>query len=371
MAPATRTDAHFSLLSPVRVLGPVLLSLAVLVLIGVLTFDPGQFDLLIDDVNLWWLSAALVSVVARVFAGGWRIAYVSRGHLRLSDGVRTQLAWDFFSNVTPSAIGGGPIAALYVSRDRGISLGQATALMLFTILLDQVLYAILVPLLLLGTFYFNVFPDSLGIVGESAFVALFIGIFGWVIVFSYAMLVRPDLLESLSRSIFRLRWLRRFGDRAEAEARQLRQRAVFLRRQPPSFFVNGLLMTILLWTTRFILPVFIILAVFDDADALLAFVRTVALSVGAVILPTPGGAGGIEGLYALLLGPLMPETLVAPTLLAWRILGYYLFIALGIYLSMHQVQKSMRKRRMHRRAAGAASELDVPAEPELAEEWPN
>lgn len=371
MAPPNYSKGRAGLLSPVRVLGPVLLSLAVLVVIAIVTFDPDQFERMITELNGWWLAAALGTVAARVFAGGWRIAYVSRGHLRFSDGVRAQLAWDFFSNVTPSAIGGGPIAALYVARDRGISLGQATALMLFTILLDQVLFAFLVPLLLVGALFINVFPDSLGVVGESAFITLFVGIFGWVIVFSYAMLVRPDLLESLAGRIFRLRFLRRYRDRAETEARQLRQRAIFLRRQPPSFFVNGLMMTVLLWLTRFALPVFIVLAVFDDLDALLAFTRTVAMSVGAVILPTPGGSGGIEGLYALLLGPLMPETLVAPTLLTWRIFGYYLFIALGIYLSMHQVHKSIRRRRSHRRGTDGLTGHEIPAEPEYAEEWPS
>jgi hypothetical protein len=35
----------------------------------------------------------------------------------------------------------------------------------------------------------------------------------------------------------------------------------------------------------------------------------------------------------------MPEALVAPTLLTWRLLGYYLFIALGAYLFLHQLQR--------------------------------
>lgn len=35
----------------------------------------------------------------------------------------------------------------------------------------------------------------------------------------------------------------------------------------------------------------------------------------------------------------MPGALVAPTLLTWRLLGYYLFIALGAYLFLHQLQQ--------------------------------
>jgi len=57
-------------------------------------------------------------------------------------------------------------------------------------------------------------------------------------------------------------------------------------------------------------------------------------------MPTPGGSGGIEGLYALFVGPLIPASLVVPTLLTWRLLSYYLFIAFGAYLFMHQMRNS-------------------------------
>lgn len=371
MAATDRSDGSTRLLSPVRVLGPVSLSLAVLVLIGVFTFDPDQFEGLVTGINLWWMAAALGSVLVRILIGGWRLAYVSEGNLGFWDGVRAQLAWDFFSNVTPSAIGGGPVAALYVARDRGIPLGQATAIMLFTILLDQALFAFTLPVLLVASLLIDVFPSSLGVVGTSAFVSLFVGMLVWVIVLAYAVLARPDLLESLSHRVFRFRWLRRFQERAASEMRQLRHRATSLRSQSPIFFVNGLAMTVVVWIMRFLLPIFVILSLFSDLDVLLAFVRTVALTVGAVALPTPGCSGGIEGLYAVLLGPLMPETLLAPTLLIWRILGYYLFLALGVYLSMHQVQKSIRRRRSLGRHEAPPSKEEVPAEPEYAEEWPS
>jgi hypothetical protein len=63
-----------------------------------------------------------------------------------------------------------------------------------------------------------------------------------------------------------------------------------------------------------------------------------AMTLSSLVLPTPGGSGGLEGLYALFIGPLIPEALVAPTLFAWRFLGYYIFIALGAYLFLHQVR---------------------------------
>ena len=56
------------------------------------------------------------------------------------------------------------------------------------------------------------------------------------------------------------------------------------------------------------------------------------MTVSSFIIPTPGGAGGIEGLYVLFLGPMMPTALVAPTLFMWRFFGYYIFVAMGAFL---------------------------------------
>src|SRR5690606_40698340 len=91
------------------------------------------------------------------------------------------------------------------------------------------------------------------------------------------------------------------------------------------------------------LVVCIIWSVYPALDKLTAFLRSIALTLGSLVLPTPGGAGGLEGLYALFMNPLMPDVLVAPTLLTWRVLGYYIFIALGAFLSTHYLHKTLRR----------------------------
>lgn len=343
-----------------KLLWSSVLSLLVLCVIGYYTFDFEQFRQLIGQLNHWILLTALLTVATRIFLGGWRLSFISRGRLDLTSGIRTQLAWDFFSNVTPSAIGGGPFAAIYITRDRKIALGEATAIMLFSMLLDQLWFAVMIPGILLAMPFFSVFPDTLGRVGTLAFTGLFVGMLAWVALFGYAILFRPDLLQKIADFIFRFKWLRRFRHRVAQEMIQLRHRARILRRQPARFFIFGFLMTGGVWLSRFLLPLFIIWSVFPDIDETLVFVRTLAMTIGTLVLPTPGGSGGIEGLYVLFLGPpVMPGALVAPTLLVWRLLGYYLFIALGVYLSMHHMQKTIRHRRANARAADRALEKET------------
>ncbi len=340
VAPA---DADASSISLRRIVWPLLLSLVVLVVIGAFTFEPAEFRQFAGDLNVWWLTAALAAVVGRVYMGGWRLDFISRGRLGRSAGIRGQLAWDFFSNVTPSAVGGAPFAALYVARDRRIDVGESTAFMLFSVLLDQLGFALTIPVILVASMYLEVIPASIGDVGAAAFVIYFLGLLAWVIIFGYATLMRPDHLHRFTSWVFRFRWLRRFRGRVEREMRQLRHRAKILRSQRPMFYLKGFMLTVGIWLSRYLLLLFIVWSFVDEFDKTLTVVRTAAMTLGSLILPTPGGAGGLEGLYALFIGPLIPAATLAPTLLIWRFLGYYLFVALGVFLSAHHVQKTIRR----------------------------
>ena len=322
-----------------RVVLPVLLSLTVLGVIGFFTFEPAEFREIIERPSIWWILAALAMLGTRIYLGGERLNYVSRGRLGLAGGMRGQLAWEFFSNVTPSAIGGGPFAAIYIARNKRIDVGETTAFMLFLILLDQLWFAMTIPAILLASFHFDVIPSSLGDVGTVSFLTFFLSIIAWVGLFGYATFFRPLYLHRIASWIIRLRWLHRFEERVEHTMKQLRYRARILRSQPVRFHVKGFLLTFGLWLSRYLLLMCIVWSFVDVSDSFLTLFRTVAIMLGSLILPTPGGAGGIEGLYALFMGPLIPSTLLVPTLLVWRFLGFYLFIGLGGLLAGHPTKR--------------------------------
>jgi glycosyltransferase 2 family protein len=327
-----------------KVVWPVALSIAVLAVIAAFTFNVSDFRETVQSLNPWFLTAAVGAVVLRVFLTSWRLHYVGKGALGRMAALRGQLAWEFFNNVTPPAIGGGPVAAVYVARDRQIPLGESTAILLFSMLLDQLLIALLIPALLFASTFMPVFPPALGPVGTGAVATVFVGMMIWVLLFGYAVLFRPEWLQKVVVGIAHIKWLRRYKARVAAEMEQLNASARVLRKQPPGFFVNGILLTAAAWGARFVLPLLIVWSVYPSVDKDLFLFRTVAISVGTTILPTPGGSGGVEGLYVLFLGPLMPETVVAPTLLVWRVLAYYLFLGVGVYLFMHHAQTTIQRK---------------------------
>ena len=331
-----------------NILVSLLLSAAVLGGVGYVTFDASAFRQLIQHLRPGLLVAAVGISFARLGLGGWRLSQVSQGRLSVWSGTRGQLAWDFFSSVTPSVVGGGPVAAFYVARDEDLAVGESAAFMFFCVLLDQLWFLLAIPLLVLATFTIDLLPDAAGAVGLWGMLAYFVGLLAWSGMYAYATLVRPRLLVEVTDWCFQWRYLRRFRETVMREMRSYFRRARHLGTQPFSFYAYGFALTALAWIARYAL-VFLVVRSVHAADALLLFARSAAMMLVGLIMPTPGGSGGLEGLYALFIGPLMPDALVAPTLLTWRLLGYYLFIALGAYLFLHQLQR-VRARR-HRRAA--------------------
>ncbi|MCS3757482.1 hypothetical protein GGP90_002266 [Salinibacter ruber] len=316
----------------------LLLSALVLAAVGALTFDAGAFGRLLQHLRPELLAAAVAVAFARIGLGGWRLSQVSEGRLSLRSGTRGQLAWDFFSSVTPSVVGGGPVAAFYVARDEDLAVGTSAAFLFFCVLLDQLWFLVAIPLLVLATFAIDLLPSAAGAVGGWSLLAYFGGLLLWAALYAYATLVRPRLLVAVADWCVRWPYLRRFRETVMPEMRAYFRRARHLGNRPPAFYASGFALTALTWLARYAL-VYLIVRSVHAADGTLLFARSAAMMLVGLVMPTPGGSGGLEGLYALFIGPLMPEALLAPTLLTWRLLGYYLFIALGAYLFLHQLHQ--------------------------------
>lgn len=324
---------------------PVLLSLAVLAFIGWLTWEPGALGQFFRVVNLWLILAAAGLLALRVFVGGYRLRYASSNHLTYSAAVRGQLIWDFSSSVTPSVIGGAPVAAILISRDDQQPVGEITAIMLFAMLMDQIWFALAVFILVTASLFVDVYPDALGKIGAGVFTTYFVGMMLWATFFAYSTLVRPELLQSLVRRIFKIKWLRRFQHRVEEELESWLERAKIIRSQPPRFYMYGLIFAGLAWTFRYLVLFLVVSSVHHIPNAIQFIARTMAMLHLALVLPTPGGSGGIEGMYALFFTePLIPKGFVAPTLLVWRFMAYYVAIGIGLVITTQVVDRWRRRK---------------------------
>ena len=308
---------------------PIGLSVVAIGIVLWTTYEPGAFASVRSTFNPGIFALAIAALGIQIGAGGTRLRHVSKGALDRRGGVRAQLTWDFMSAVTPSAMGGAPFAAFFISRENKVPYGEVTALMLFTMLLDQLWFATLIVTLYVSAIWVPVFPTGLGAAGIGTIAAYLGGMLVYIGFFAYATLFRPELIEGLANRIVRFRWLRRFEGTVRRESGKLRQQATILRGQPARFYLKAAALTVLYWTGRYGIVFFVALSFWREFRHVLFVLRTAGLWLAGLAMPTPGGSGGIEALYVLYLAPLLPEGYGGAALLAWRAIAYYGVLAIG------------------------------------------
>jgi len=108
------------------------------------------------------------------------------------------------------------------------------------------------------------------------------------------------------------------------------------------------------WLFRYLFLLFLAWSVTPGLAWTTFLFRTGALWLTALAVPTPGGSGGMEGLFVLFLAPLLPPGFSGPVLLVWRLLSYHLFLVLGLFVTSHTIRTVVSARRADARADARA-----------------
>lgn len=304
-----------------------------------LTYTPGVLEHL-KPKRLPGLFLAIAVTVFKVYISAVRLRFLADRDISLMASVRIMLTWDFASSVTPSTIGGAPMATYAMTRE-GIKLGKSSAIILYGVLLDQFWYAFAVPILLISGIFFEVIPDEIGFVGAATMMLIYAGLLIYGALLAYGLLVNPKSLKKIIKKIFRLPLLRKFSEQVNAEADNLENYSHQLRKKPMAFVVKSYLLTVLTWLCKVALPVIVVLSLLPGDEVLLVL-RSLAMNLAFLIIPTPGGSGGVEGLFAIFLGPLIDRTaFIGLAVFAWRIITYYISIGLGVIAMAWYVNHSV------------------------------
>ena len=316
---------------------PVGLSAGVLVAVLALTVEPETWPMLRASFRpLPLVGAVAASALWLAVGGGW-VRHLSGGALGWWAGCRAFLAREFFSAVTPSVVGGAPLAAVFVAKDTGRTVGQSGTMLLLLMLLDHVWFCTLAVGLFVATLTTPLLPPSFGTVGGGAFALYLLALIGWTGLLTYAVLLRPTVFAAVVRGVFRLRPLRRFEGRAKEEASRLTKEALLLKRRGLGFFAVGYGWAVLAWACRYAVVLGVVKAVAPAAPVGLTLLKAAAVWLSALVMPTPGGAGGLEGMFALFFAPVVAGALVGPAVTAWRLLSFYAVLALGAALTAGRV----------------------------------
>lgn len=303
------------------------------------TYTPGVLDHLVPK-RMPGLVIALVVSFLRVWFSAAKIRFLSEGVISWMGAFRVQLSWDFTSAVTPSTIGGAPMAT-YAMTKEGLRLGEATAIILYSVLLDQIWFALAIPILLVSGIFYEVVPAEVGLLGEASMIILYIFLLSYATLLAYGVLVNPAAIKKVVKWVFSLPGLRRFEDKISSEAENLEGYAHQLRKKPFSFLLKAFFYSTMSWLSRVALATIVILSLLP-APEVLSVLRSLAMNLAFLVVPTPGGSGGVEGLFVLFQGPLIDrESFIGLALFLWRIISYYITIAIGMMATTWYINRKV------------------------------
>ena len=303
------------------------------------TYTPGVLEFLSKS-RLPGLIIALVVSLLRVWFSAAKIRFLSEKKLNWYASVRVVLAWDFTSAVTPSTIGGAPMAT-YAMTKEGLKLGDSGAIILYGVLLDQIWFALAIPILLVSGIFYEVVPPEIGLVGDVSMGLLYVGLLSYAGLLAYGVLVNPAAIKKVVKFVFKLPVLRRMSDKIEVEAENLEEYAQQLGQKPLSFLLKAFFLSTMSWLARIALPTIVVLSLLP-APEVLSVLRSLAMNLAFLVVPTPGGSGGVEGLFVLFQGPLISrEGFIGLAVFLWRIISYYISIGLGMMATTWYVNQKV------------------------------
>ena len=304
-----------------------------------LTYTPGILEHL-KPKRLPGLILAIAVTLLKVYFSAEKIRFLADKAINRMASIRIALSWDFASAITPSTIGGAPVATFAMTRE-GIKFGKSSAIILYGVLLDQFWYALAVPILLISGIYFEVIPDEIGLAGNITMFFIYAGLILYGALLTYGLLINPASLKEILKKIFSWRFLKKYSDKVNAEANNLESYSIELRNKPISFVLKAFFLSTMSWLCRIAIPVIVVLSLLPG-DEILLVLRSLSMNLAFLVIPTPGGSGGVEGLFAIFLGPLIERTaFIGLAVFVWRIITYYISIGLGIIAMFWYVNQTV------------------------------
>ena len=335
------TGKIFKTLNPNKVWIPVLFGLGIVAYLFYSDPNVSAENLaLIQNARPGMLSLALLMIVFRAILYIFRIKVIAKEHLDWTSSVYVILLWEFASAVTPSVVGGTAVAVFILMKE-GVSLGKSLALVMLTAIMDNLIFVVFAP----TVFFFadgQIIPESqspLSFLGWSFSPQSGIQVLFWIsylligiytLVMSYALFVRPRAFKWLLLKVTSIKLLRKWRYRAYEHGNEIIWASSQLKGKRVTFWASITIITILIWSVRYLQLNFIIASLVDLplSDHLLIFARQLILWIIMLVSPTPGSSGAAEFFFPLFFEDYLgPYTLISNIL--WRALSFYPYLLLG------------------------------------------
>lgn len=290
-------------------------------------------DVHFDAKAIFWLIMAFVCMFIRDAAYMMRIRILTKKFLSWKRSFFVIMMWEFASALSPGVVGGSAVAMFILNRE-GVKLGKSTAIIVVTTLMDNLIFVLLIPLVLLFI------PLSVFFDGNADLLASFFWI-GYGIITALSLLlflcifVWPEIVTGLLRLMMKIPFLKRWRKSAVAMGNDLKLTAKEMQGESLKHWLKAFGATLLSWLGRYavincILQAFISIS-FSEHIQILG--KQLILWLVMMVSITPGGSGIAEYAFSELLTGFGASLLLLTVLaIIWRLVSYFPYLFIGVYV---------------------------------------
>ncbi len=275
-----------------------------------------------------------VAMGGRDFGLSWRFRALTDHQLTWGKAFKVDFLCEFTSCVTPSAVGGSSLGMVFLNS-QGIEFGRATTLMMTTLFLDELFFVLACPIVIFTTSSAEIFNSGHASFSHGlklTFWTVYAVLFLWTLLLYVGIIWKPGWMRKALVKICRLRFLRRFADKAGELGDNMVATSHALKEKPFRFWLEVFGGTALSWTSRFLVVNALFLGFLPECDPQqwIIFVREFVIWVVLMVSPTPGGSGLSEWIFSEYYGDLVPTAGMALIMAVfWRMISYYVYLIIG------------------------------------------
>lgn len=288
------------------------------------------------------------------------------GKCRPREAFKTNYLGKYYDAVTPFGTGGQPMQVYYLTS-KGISGGNATAIAMIKYYASVLVWVIIgAGLMIAGTAtgVFGLAVANASECGISEAGVKTLQITGWIGIginliiplFVTLFLLLPKAMHKLTAGVVHVgKKMKIVKNEEKTCAKALKivddfKTSFKLMATTPLNLIALILMCIIEVAGVFFVPFFVMKAFSCEVDAYLLPVLALNAfaTFGASFVPTPGNSGVLEGMGAIAFA-LFAGGAVAWSVLIWRFGVYYIYIVIGIIMTLRDIiKKNIRKRKKQR-----------------------
>ena len=326
----------------ISIVASIALSLSIIILILYFTINKQTLEYLSQttfrfEFYLFFGMAILLNIVYWVIWGA-RLKVLSsvvdpEVKISLKETTKIVIANQFLAGITPSLAGGEPVRIYLLNKD-GLSTGGATAVVLGERLIDAIFILIIVP------FGFIVLKDRINVqlisIGLSIGIVLFVTL---IVLFALALkypkkirVLLCRISEKISRFSKKEDQSSSLVDRIGREVDNFHDCMVMLLTKGKKKFLGAGGLTVLMWSTGFLIPSMILLGLGLPPFFIESYAAQALLLIIVMLPTTPGSSGvtelGMAALYGVILGA-SHQYLLGVFVLLFRFITYHMNVICG------------------------------------------